>query len=87
MSIDGLGGLKELGSLYEYLQERIRELIETLDELWASPDYEFLEFAENEFETDLQSSSVCCVKVSHFPSRAPSLTRKRHQAPEYPRAA
>jgi hypothetical protein len=40
VSLDGSQGLLELRSLYEHLQARILELIETLDELRASPDYE-----------------------------------------------
>ena len=38
----------ELRALYEHLQVRILELIETLDELRASPDYEVFLFAEKD---------------------------------------
>jgi hypothetical protein len=38
----------ELRSLYEHLQARILELIETLDTLRASPDYEVFLFAEKD---------------------------------------
>ena len=38
----------ELRSLYEHLQARILELIETLDTLHASPDYEVFLFAEKD---------------------------------------
>ena len=48
VSIDGSRDLKELRSLYEYLQARILELIETLDELRASPDYELFQYAEKD---------------------------------------
>ena len=40
VSLDGDHTLMELRSLYEHLQARILELIETLDTLRASPDYE-----------------------------------------------
>jgi hypothetical protein len=40
VSLDGERGLKELRSLYEHLHARILEMIETLDELRASADYE-----------------------------------------------
>ncbi len=40
--------LMELRSLYEHLQARILELIETLDTLHASPDYEVFLFAEKD---------------------------------------
>ena len=48
VSLDGSRDLKELRSLYEYLQARILELIETLGELRASPDYELFLFAEKD---------------------------------------
>jgi hypothetical protein len=38
----------ELRSLYEHLQARILELIETLGTLHASPDYEVFLFAEKD---------------------------------------
>jgi hypothetical protein len=38
----------ELRSLYEHLQARILELIETLDEVRASPDYEIFQVAEQD---------------------------------------
>lgn len=38
----------ELRSLYEHLQARIVELIETLGTLHASPDYEVFLFAEKD---------------------------------------
>lgn len=38
----------ELRSLYEHLQARILERIETLDELRASSDYEVFQFAEKD---------------------------------------
>ena len=48
VSIDGSCDLRELRSLYEFLQARILELIETLDELRASPDYELFQCAEKD---------------------------------------
>ena len=48
VSLDGSRDLKELRSLYKYLQARILELIETLDELRACPDYELFLFAEKD---------------------------------------
>ncbi len=48
VSLDGDHTLMELRSLYEHLQARILELIETLDELRASPDYEVFLFAEKD---------------------------------------
>ncbi len=48
VSLDGSHGLMELRSLYEHLQARILELIETLDELRASADYEVFQFAEKD---------------------------------------
>ena len=48
VSLDGSRDLKELRSLYEYLQARILEMIETLGELRASPDYELFLFAEKD---------------------------------------
>ena len=48
VSLDGDHTLMELRSLYEYLQARILELIETLDTLRASPDYEVFLFAEKD---------------------------------------
>jgi homoserine trans-succinylase len=40
--------LMELRALYEHLQARILELIESLDTLHASPDYEVFLFAEKD---------------------------------------
>jgi DNA polymerase-3 subunit epsilon len=48
VSLDGDHTLMELRSLYEHLQARILELIETLDTLRASPDYEVFLFAEKD---------------------------------------
>ena len=48
VSLDGTQSLLELRSLYEHLQARILELIETLDEVWASPDYAIYQFAERD---------------------------------------
>ena len=48
VSLDGDHTLMELRSLYEHLQARILELIETLDTLHASPDYEVFLFAEKD---------------------------------------
>lgn len=46
VSLDSGEGLRELRSLYEHLQVRILELIEGLDDLRNSPDYELYGFAE-----------------------------------------
>ena len=48
VTLDGGDGLRELRSLYEHLQVRILELIEGLNDLRASPDYELYEFAEKD---------------------------------------
>ena len=48
VAIDGVRDLRELRSLYDYLQARILELIETLDALRASPDYELWRHAERD---------------------------------------
>jgi DNA polymerase-3 subunit epsilon len=46
ISLDVTRGLMELRSLYEHLQARILELIETLDEVRASADYQIFQAAE-----------------------------------------
>jgi hypothetical protein len=48
VSLDPEHGLMELRSLYEHLQARILEMIETLDEVRASADYEVFEAAEED---------------------------------------
>ena len=48
VSLDGDHGLKELRSLYEHLQARILEMIETLDELRASAEFEVFRAAEED---------------------------------------
>ena len=48
VSLDGSEGLLELRSLYEHLQARILEMIETLDAVRASPDYEIFLVAEQD---------------------------------------
>ena len=48
VSLDGAHGLMELRSLYEHLQARILEMIETLEEVRASADYEVLRAAEDD---------------------------------------
>lgn len=48
VSLDGDHTFMQLRSLYEHLQARILELIETLDNLRASPDYEVFLFAEKD---------------------------------------
>ena len=50
MTLDGDHGLKELRSLYEHLQARILEMIETLDELRASAEFEVFQAAEEDEE-------------------------------------
>ena len=50
VSLDSARGLMELRSLYEHLQARILELIDTLDELRASPDYEIYQAVEKDAE-------------------------------------
>ena len=53
VSLDGERGLKELRSLYEHLQARILEMIETVDELRASAEMEiFRETEQDENVTD-----------------------------------
>ncbi len=49
-SLDAERGLKELRSLYEHLQSRILEMIETLDELHASSEMEVFRAAEEDAE-------------------------------------
>ena len=46
VSLDAAQGLKELRSLYEHLQARILEMIETLDELRANPVLEIFKSSE-----------------------------------------
>jgi len=48
VSLDAAQGLKELRSLYEHLQARILEMIETLDELRASPELEIFRSSEED---------------------------------------
>ena len=48
VSLDGDRGLMELRSLYEHLQARILEMIETLDEVRASADYQIFQAAEED---------------------------------------
>ena len=48
VSLDGDRGLMELRSLYEHLQARILEMIETLDEVRASADYQIFQAAEDD---------------------------------------
>ena len=48
VSLDAAQGLKELRSLYEHLQARILEMIETLDELKASPELEIFQSSEED---------------------------------------
>ncbi len=48
VSLDVSRGLVELRSLYEHLQARILEMIETLDEVRASADYEVFRSAEED---------------------------------------
>ena len=50
VTLDGDHGLKELRSLYEHLQARILEMIETLDELRASAEFEVFQAAEEDEE-------------------------------------
>jgi phage-related minor tail protein len=48
VSLDRDHGLKELRSLCEHLQARILEMIETLDDLRASGDYQVFQAAEKD---------------------------------------
>ena len=48
VSLDGAHGLRELRSLYEHLQARILEMIETLDDARASADYQVFRAAEED---------------------------------------
>ena len=48
VSLDGDRGLMELRSLYEHLQARILEMIETLDDVRASADYQIFQAAEED---------------------------------------
>jgi len=48
VSLDGDRGLMELRSLYEHLQARILEMIETLDNVRASADYQIFQAAEED---------------------------------------
>jgi DNA polymerase-3 subunit epsilon len=48
VTFEGGEGLRDLRSLYEHLQARILELIEGIDDLRSSPDYELYEFAEKD---------------------------------------
>ncbi len=48
VSLDGARGLMELRALYEHLQAKILELIETLDDLRGSADFALFEYAEQD---------------------------------------
>lgn len=48
VSLDGERGIKELRALYEYLQARILENIESLDTLRASPEMEIFHEVEHD---------------------------------------
>jgi len=48
VALDGDRGLMELRSLYEHLQVRILEMIETLDNVRASADYQIFQAAEED---------------------------------------
>ena len=48
VSLNGASGLAELRSLYEHLQARILEMIETLDELRTSAEFEVFQAAEED---------------------------------------
>jgi len=48
VSIYAAQGLQELRSLYEHLQARTLEMIETLDELRASPELEIFKSSEED---------------------------------------
>ena len=48
VSLDGSNTLAELRTLYEHLRAGILDLIETLEELRGSPDYEIFQFAEKD---------------------------------------
>jgi hypothetical protein len=48
VSLDAERGLKELRALYEHLQARILEMIETLDDLRASAEMEVFRAAEED---------------------------------------
>jgi hypothetical protein len=48
VSLNGDHGLKELRSLYEHLQARVLEMIETLDDLRTSADYQVFQAAEKD---------------------------------------
>lgn len=48
VSLDDESGIKELRSLYDYLQARILDMIETLDELRTSPEIEIFREVEQD---------------------------------------
>ncbi|MEI6655718.1 MAG: hypothetical protein WCP45_13205 [Verrucomicrobiota bacterium] len=48
VALDGSNTLAELRALYEHLRARILELIETLDDLRVSPDFQLYQFAEQD---------------------------------------
>jgi hypothetical protein len=58
VSLDGERGLKELRSLYEHLQARILEMIETLDELRASAEMEIFREVEQDEKVIDQIAAV-----------------------------
>lgn len=58
VTFDGGEGLRDLRSLYEHLQARILELIEGIDDLRSSADYELYEFAEKDATVIEQVVSV-----------------------------
>jgi DNA polymerase-3 subunit epsilon len=48
VALDGSESLMELRALYEHLRARILEMIETLNDMRASPDYEIYRVAEQD---------------------------------------
>lgn len=58
VSLDGERGLMELRSLYEHLQARILEMIESLDELRASAEMEIFREVEQDEEVIKRIAAV-----------------------------
>ena len=70
VSLNGDHCLKELRSLYEHLQARILEMIETLDELRASAEFEVFKAAE---EDELVIESIVSAQREELEQEIASL--------------
>ena len=73
VSLDVSRGLVELRSLYEHLQARILEMIETLDEVRASTDFEVIRAAE---EDESVIGRIVAAQREELSGRSPPCRRR-----------